>query len=171
MSVIRLLAGLVLLAPALLHVGAESRALPVDPAFAAFLREFEQGTERFINGDATLWKANASRRDDVTLMGGWGIVARGWKEVGSRYDWAAARFRDSGATLNVEYASIVAGGDFACTVAVERSTVRLVDRPTSSPMVLRVTHVFRREDGRWRLVHRHADPIMETTTPGSVLSR
>ena len=48
-----------------------------DPGFRAFLRDFERGTTRFINGDPGPWKANVSQRDDVTLMGGWGIVAHG----------------------------------------------------------------------------------------------
>lgn len=37
--------------------------------FQAFLRRFEEGTGRFINGDATLWKQHVSQRDDAT--GGW----------------------------------------------------------------------------------------------------
>ncbi len=123
-------------------------------AFQAFLREFEQGTTGFINGDASGWKARASRRADTTLMGGWGIVAHGWPEVGSRYDSAAHRFADSGATLKVEYVSSSVSGDLAYTVAIERSAVRLADQPARSPMVLRVTHVFRKEDGQWRLVIR-----------------
>ena len=36
-------------------------------------------------------------------------------------------------------------------------------------MTLRVTHAFRKEDGRWKLLHRHADPLVETTAPGAVL--
>jgi ketosteroid isomerase-like protein len=69
----------------------------------------------------------------------------------------------------VEYVSTVVSGDLACTVSIERSTVRLADAPAPAPMALRVTHVFRREDGRWTLLHRHADPLVETTAPPSVL--
>jgi len=38
-------------------------------------------------------------------------------------------------------------------------------------MVLRVTHVFRRDAGAWRLVHRHADPLVNTTAPAAVLQQ
>ena len=73
-----------------------------DPGFRAFLRDFERGTTRFINGDPGPWKANVSQRDDVTLMGGWGIVAHGWKDTTARYDWAARRFVESDAVLQVD---------------------------------------------------------------------
>ena len=53
--------------------------------------------------------------------------------------------------------------------ANERRAVRLADTPATSPMTLRVTYVFRKEDGRWKLLHRHADPLVETAAPGSVL--
>jgi hypothetical protein len=32
-------------------------------------------------------------------------------------------------------------------------------------MELRVTQTFRLEDGRWRLVHRHADELVEKLEP------
>ena len=53
--------------------------------------------------------------------------------------------------------------------ASERSAVRLADTPATAPMTLRVTYVFRKEDGRWKLLHRHADPLVETTARGFVL--
>ena len=71
-------------------------------SFRAFLQDFERGTTRFINGDPGPWKANVSQRDDVTLMGGWGIVAHGWKDTTARYDWAARRFVESDAVLQVD---------------------------------------------------------------------
>jgi ketosteroid isomerase-like protein len=140
-----------------------------DSSFPTFLGQFEQGITRFINGDAALWKQHASRRDDVTLMGGWGTCERGWKGVGARYDWAAGRFRDSTATLHVEYMSSGVSGDLAYTVSIERSVVRLADQDVPASMVLRVSHIFRREAGAWTLIHRHADPLVETTAPATVL--
>jgi hypothetical protein len=32
-----------------------------------------------------------------------------------------------------------------------------------------VTTIFRREDGAWRIVHRHADPITSPRTPESIV--
>jgi ketosteroid isomerase-like protein len=32
-----------------------------------------------------------------------------------------------------------------------------VDGATTTPMTIRVTHIYRRIDGDWHLVHRHAD--------------
>jgi ketosteroid isomerase-like protein len=32
-----------------------------------------------------------------------------------------------------------------------------VDAGAPRPMTIRVTHIYRRVDGEWRLVHRHAD--------------
>ena len=156
----------------ILHAASPAPALNAaddDRSFHAFLRDFERGTTRFINGDPGPWKANVSQRDDVTLLGGWGIVAHGAKDAAARYDWAAQRFVESGAALQVEYVSTVVSGDLAYTVAIERSTVRLAGAATTAPMILRVTHAFRKENGHWKLLHRHADPLIDTTAPASVL--
>jgi ketosteroid isomerase-like protein len=142
-----------------------------DSSFQAFLPQFEEATSRFINGDATLWKQNASRRDDVTLLGGWGAYEKGWNDAGAWYARAAARFKESGAKVKVEYLSSAVSGDLAYTVAIERSEVHLVEQNKAAPMALRVTHFFRREDGVWKLVHRHADPLTEKTAPATVLEK
>jgi ketosteroid isomerase-like protein len=104
-------------------------------------------------------------------MGAWGGYEQGWTAVGPRYDWAAARFRDSGAQVQVDYLASGVNGELAYTVAIERSEVRLVDQDHPAPMALRVTHIFRKEDGVWKLVHRHADPLMGKTSPATVLQR
>jgi ketosteroid isomerase-like protein len=137
----------------------------------AFLPQFEEGTSGFINGDPTLWKRNASRRDDAMIMGAWGAYEKGWAEVGPRYEWATARFKESGAKVQVEYLASAVSGELAYTVAIERSEVRLVDQDTPAAMALRVTHIFRKEDGAWKLVLRHADPLIEKTAPATVLQK
>jgi ketosteroid isomerase-like protein len=151
--------------------GAVSQTGAGDSSLQSFLPRFEEGTSRFINGDPTLWKENASRRNDVTIMGGWGAYEKGWTEVGPRYDWAAARFRESGAKVSVEYISSAVGGDLAYTVAIERSEALVAGQDKPAPMALRVTHVFRKEDVAWKLVHRHADPLIDKTAPPAVLQK
>jgi SnoaL-like protein len=151
--------------------GQDAAYADADAAFRAFLARLEHATSRFINGDTALWKQHASRRDDVTLMGGWGTYERGWTDVGARYDWAGARFGASGAVVKVEVLSSGVSGDLGYAVTLERSVVRLADRTETAPMVLRVTQIFRREAGTWMLIHRHADPLVETTTPASVLKK
>lgn len=140
-----------------------------EPSFQKFLPSFEQGINRFLNGDAQLWKRNASQTENATIMGAWGAYEKGWNEANKRYDWAVARFKDSGAKVDFEYITSEVSGDLAYTVAIERSKVLLVDQERPSPMTLRVTHIYRRENGEWKMVHRHADPLMDKTAPGAVL--
>jgi hypothetical protein len=49
--------------------------------------------------------------------------------------------------------------------------VKVVGQETAAPMALRVAHVFRKEDGAWKLVLRHADPLVDKTSPASVLEK
>lgn len=140
-----------------------------DSSFQDFLQKFEDGTSGFVNGDTTLWLENASQSDDATIMGGWGAYEKGWDEVGPRYDWAAARFLESGGKVEIEYLASYVSGDLAYTVAIERSEALIVGQDKPAPLALRVTHIFRKENGEWKLLHRHADPLMEKTAPAAVL--
>jgi ketosteroid isomerase-like protein len=144
---------------------------PSDKSFHQFLPQFEEGTTRFINGDPALWIEHVSQNDDATIMGGWGAYEQGWDEVGPRYDWAAARFMESGVKMEVEYLASGVSDELAYTVAIERSEALIVGQDQPAPLALRVTHLFRMEDGEWKLIHRHADPLMEKTAPDAVLQR
>jgi ketosteroid isomerase-like protein len=150
---------------------ASDRSPVADPSLREFLATFEEGTRQFMNGDTALWKSNVSRRDDVMIMGAWGAHEVGWAEVSARYNWAGARFRDADARLTVEYLTATVSGDLAVVSAIERAEVRLVGQEAAAPMALRVTHVFRNEDGAWKLVLRHADPLVAKTAPDAVLER
>lgn len=156
--------------PTLAGGGAATRGHTVAmKTFTEFLPRFELGVERFLNGDATLWKSNVSQESDGTIMGAWGDYEKSWAELEPRYDWAAARFEESGAQVQFQYLSSGVSGELAFTVAIERSTVRLVGQKEPAAMSLRVTHLFRKEQGEWKLLHRHADPLMSKTAPAAVL--
>jgi len=60
-------------------------------------------------------------------------------------------------------------GDLAYLVCLEKGEVRVVGRDEMSPMALRVTHIFRREEGVWKIIHQHADAIMEKVEATAVL--
>ena len=137
-----------------------------DSDFKAFLRRWEEGQSRFLNGDATLWKENSSQREDATIFGAFGGHEKGWKEVGPRYEWAASQYRPSGATKRVEYLNVIVGSDLAYTVSIERDEAQAGTQKKPEARALRVTQVFRRESGAWKLLHRHADLLMEKKAPG-----
>jgi len=91
---------------------------------------------------------------DVTLFGAWGPIERGHGDVTRTFGWVGTRFSDG--ALVPRYDVIHADGDLAVTVGFEHGDVR-IDDGERRPMTIRVTHVLRRIDGDWRLVHRHAD--------------
>jgi ketosteroid isomerase-like protein len=72
--------------------------------------------------------------------------------------------------VQFHYLATGVSGDLAYTVAIERSIVRVVGQKLPAAMELRVTHLFRREQDAWKLLHRHADPLMSKTEAAAVLS-
>lgn len=59
--------------------------------------------------------------------------------------------------------------DLGYTVEIERFEARVGESEAVTPVALRVTSIFRREDGAWKLVHRHADPITTGRPAQSVI--
>jgi ketosteroid isomerase-like protein len=113
--------------------------------------------EAIHNGDLPPRLALWSPNDPVTLFGAWGPCERGWGDVSRTFRWVASRFSDCTAYAFDLVAADVSG-DLAYTVGYERCTVSVDGEPPTST-VLRVTHVYRREDGDWKIVHRHGDHL------------
>jgi ketosteroid isomerase-like protein len=99
---------------------------------------------------AALWRDSP----DVTLFGAWGPIERGHAAVTRTFDWVASRFSDGALVPRHEVVGF--SGDLAYTVGFEHGQVQ-VDGGEPFPMTIRVTHVMRRIDGDWMLLHRHAD--------------
>jgi uncharacterized protein (TIGR02246 family) len=120
------------------------------------------------NGDPEVYKRLYSRRDDVTLANPFGPPARGWSDVAATLDHAAANYRD-GQAVAFDNISTVVTRDLAYIVEIESYRARVGGAEESAAVAVRVTTVFRREDGAWRVVHRHADPITAPRPPVSVI--
>jgi ketosteroid isomerase-like protein len=115
------------------------------------------------NGDVSprleMWSAN----DPVTLFGAYGVAKSGWDEVSETFRWVASRFSNL-AEYDFELVAAGASGDLAYTVGYERHSVSTEGGPVE-PHTLRVTHVYRREDGEWKVVHRHGDEVFVRDIP------
>ncbi|TXK39001.1 nuclear transport factor 2 family protein [Nonomuraea sp. C10] len=117
------------------------------------------------SGDQAPFMSMWSTRDPLSLFGAWGSCTTGSAELNRVYQWVGSRFSRCGdLSFDVEVVDIV--GDLAYTVGCERFTASVDGRP-AEPMTIRVTHVYRREDGTWKIVHRHGDwaPVDEGPPP------
>ena len=84
-----------------------------------------------------------------------------WDEVAKTLECAASHYRDGEATGFENVAKYVTA-ELAYTVEIERCQAKVEGRDDITPIAVRTTTVFRLEDGTWKVVHRHTDPI---TTP------
>ena len=113
------------------------------------------------NGDVAPRLALWSRNDPVTVFGA-KRSATGWAELDPMFHSVASWFSDS-AEYDFEVVAAGASGDLAYTVGYEHNRVKVDGQPTT--YTLRSTHVYRREHGQWRIVHRHADFPPATDQP------
>jgi ketosteroid isomerase-like protein len=132
------------------------------------LEEYHRAGREITNGNADVYKRLYSRRDDVTLANPFGPPARGWSDVSATLDRAAANYRD-GEVVGFENISTVIGSDLGYTVEIESYRARVGGAEDITPVAVRVTTIFRREEGIWKVVHRHADPITAPRPAESVI--
>jgi ketosteroid isomerase-like protein len=124
-------------------------------SFLAEVIPTQRAAEQAIhNGDVEPRLALWSRRDPVTLYGA-RLSGSGWADLEPIFREVASWFSGS---QEYEFEVIAAGasGDLAYTVGYERNNVQVEGK--RRVYTLRATHVYRREEGRWRIAHRHADP-------------
>jgi ketosteroid isomerase-like protein len=125
------------------------------------IEQFHLASDEFLKGNPEPVNKLWSRRDDVTLANPYGPPVRGWDEVAKVTEHAAAQVRD-GQLVSVEIVAKHVSPELAYVVETEHPEAKIGGNEDITPFALRVTMIFRPEDGGWKIVHRHADPI---TTP------
>jgi ketosteroid isomerase-like protein len=163
MALLRALAALLVLSAACIQPATAQARSSTDSSFRAFLVRFESATRDMLSGRSAAWLSMVSR--EPTLFTPFGGVVVGRDTVLAQYRYAAGRLGPREATLEVEYLHVGVSGDLAFTVALERSLYQRTDADTVRVNYTRATHVFRREDGEWKLAHRHMDHIREAAAP------
>jgi ketosteroid isomerase-like protein len=125
------------------------------------IEQYQLALGEFFKGNPEPVQKMFSHREDVSLANPLGPPAHGWEQVAQTIERAASSFTD-GEMVAFETVAKYVTPELAYAVWLERAKVKLGGMEDFAPSVLRVTMIFRPEDGTWKVVHRHADPI---TTP------
>jgi ketosteroid isomerase-like protein len=134
------------------------------------IEQYQQALDEFMKGNPEPVQKLFSHREDVTLANPLGPPAHGWEQVGATIEHAASHFRD-GRLVSVEIVEKHATPEFAYAVWLERAEGKVGGREDIAPSTLRVTMIFRPEEGTWKVVHRHADPITTPQPAESVIQK
>ena len=134
-----------------------------DEELAELIRHTAEAASAIIRGDIRRYLTFIKHADDYTLMApSGGEPRRGFDGSDEALEAMAQYFRGGEAELEVfqSYAS----GDMVVLVVIERQHGEVGGLPDQD-WSLRVTLVFRRDGSEWRLVHRHADPLVHGISP------
>ena len=94
-----------------------------------------------------------SQSGEVTTMHPMGGEEVGWGEVRRSFEQAAGAMDDVSVTF--ERRTLQAGGDLAYETGIERGRGTIAGERIEFEH--RVTNVYRREGGQWKMVHHHTD--------------
>jgi ketosteroid isomerase-like protein len=119
------------------------------------------------NGDPGPRLAIWSTRDPVSVLGA-ARSAVGQDEVRNLFRNLAGTFSNL-ASSDYELVAVDVIGDMAYTVGYERTEVSINGEPKR--YVLRSTQVYRREDGEWKVAHRHADAAPDSDDVREAITR
>ena len=132
------------------------------------IEQFDLAQGEVVKGNPEPAMKLFSHREDVTLNNPLAPPAHGWDEVAAATERAASQFR-GGEIVGYEIIEKHATPELAYVVRIERARAKVGGSGELAPITLRVTMIFRPEDGEWKIVHRHADPITTAQPAESVI--
>jgi ketosteroid isomerase-like protein len=132
------------------------------------IEQYQLALGEFLKGNPEPVQKLFSHREDVSLANPYGPPVRGWKQVAETMEHAASLLRDGEASSFETVAKYVTP-ELAYVVQMERLKAKVGGREEITPYALRATMIFRPEDGVWKVVHRHADPIITAQPAESVI--
>lgn len=108
-------------------------------------------------GDSAPRRALWSRQEPVSVLGAW-RNAVGEQEVDELFTYLGDSFSDC-TSFEFELLAFDVVGEMAFTAGLEHTSVSVDGQPRTYS--LRVTQVYRREGGEWRVAHRHGDAVAQ----------
>lgn len=126
--------------------------------FAEFMDQRREAASAYVRGEAAPLHRIVATEGAASFFGPRGGVTTGAAEVDATYRDGARALADGQTRLEV--LQMGESDSLAFWTGVQRATAR-VDGGEPVPLDLRVTEVFHRQGRDWKLVHRHADPMVE----------
>jgi ketosteroid isomerase-like protein len=142
----------------------------LDDFLTATLARQIEAERALVNGDPRPRLAMTCAEDPVTVFGARVPLKQGWDEVSEILRWLASRWSNR---TDYGFDLVAAGvsGDLAYLIGFEH-IANSVAGVAVEPYTLRVTHIFRREQGEWMIAHRHADYVpIDQTLPGDASTK
>ena len=134
------------------------------------LEQYKLATTEFLKGNAEPYKMMFSHREDVTLSNPLFPTVRGWEKVSGTLEQTAALLRD-GELINSMTVSKYVTPELAYVVSIVQEKAKVGGSQDITPVALRTTMILRPEEGTWKIVHLHGDPITTPRSPESVIQR
>ena len=132
--------------------------------FQQFISRRAAASRAYVQGEPTPLGEIVSRRGAATFFGPRGGTVRGAGKVWSRYKRDSGNF-DSDSTSSLKTLHQSAGKEIGYWIGIQSAVAHLQGKKTRVPMKLRITEIYRRENLGWKLVHRHADPLVTPDSP------
>jgi ketosteroid isomerase-like protein len=115
--------------------------------------KFYSALNRMLNGDASLLEDIWSHSATVTTMHPIGGREVGWDQVRKSWEQVAQIAAEGQVRLSDQLIQV--DGDLAYELGVEHGQFTLAGQPVTGDC--RVTNIYRRESGAWKIVHHHTD--------------
>ena len=129
--------------------------------FSQFMKQREEAAGSYINGDAGPLGELAAKESPATFFSPGGGYVQTAEQVLDRYNGDARYFKAGSGEGRFEILHMGSSGDLGYWVGFQQATTKLEGNPDPVPFNLRITEIFRRENGEWKLIHRHADPLAD----------
>lgn len=130
--------------------------------FSSFMKKRESAAAAYVCGDASPLDAMVPHSGDASFFPPNGGSVRGTRQVQDRYDRDAKSFAPGGDT-RFDVLQSGADGDIGYWTGFQNAEAKMGASNKTVHMKLRITELFRFQEGGWKLIHRHADPAADTT--------
>jgi ketosteroid isomerase-like protein len=134
------------------------------------IEQYQLATAEFVKGNPEPYKMIFSHGEDVTLANPLFPPVRGWEEVARTLERTASRLRDGefvGSQIVAKYVT----PELAYVVQLVQEKAKVGGSRDITPIALRTTMILRPEDGVWKIVHLHGDPITTPQPAESVIQK